>query len=342
MRTASPNVPALAPVPTAPRAASSSQLPKLDLPPLLKLSAVDPEESEDADVLRPADGGRPVANWYEAQVALARRCISPGVVDGNAGSQTQNALRRFQVEEGLAPTGRLDAATKARLTIKDPVNRYYRVTAADVASLRRVPSTWLGKSELDSLGHNNILELVAEVGHAHVGLVRRLNPGIAAWEAVRPGTDILIPDVSYPSSSGKASRVEISLGGRNVSAYDASGHLLAFFPCSIARKAEKRPSGALRVMTVAKNPNYTFNPETFPDSPEARELGRKLILQPGPNNPVGLVWIGLSLPGYGMHGTPMPEEIGRTGSSGCFRLANWDALQMLRLVEIGTPVVVMD
>jgi lipoprotein-anchoring transpeptidase ErfK/SrfK len=92
------------------------------------------------------------------------------------------------------------------------------------------------------------------------------------------------------------------------------------------------------VEVTAPSPNYTFNPEVFPESAEARELGRKLILPPGPNNPVGTAWIGLDKPGYGIHGTPRPEDVGRTESHGCFRLANWNAEYLLQLVTVGTPV----
>jgi lipoprotein-anchoring transpeptidase ErfK/SrfK len=91
---------------------------------------------------------------------------------------------------------------------------------------------------------------------------------------------------------------------------------------------------------VAPNPNYTFDPAVFPESPEARALGRKLILPPGPNNPVGVAWIGLDKSGYGIHGTPKPEDVGRTESHGCFRLANWNAELLLKMVGVGTPVLV--
>jgi lipoprotein-anchoring transpeptidase ErfK/SrfK len=94
------------------------------------------------------------------------------------------------------------------------------------------------------------------------------------------------------------------------------------------------------VAAVAHNPNYTFDPDIFPESAEARGLGRKLVLPPGPNNPVGTAWVGLDRAGYGIHGTPRPEEVGRTESHGCFRLANWNAELLARLVSIGTPVLV--
>jgi lipoprotein-anchoring transpeptidase ErfK/SrfK len=122
--------------------------------------------------------------------------------------------------------------------------------------------------------------------------------------------------------------------------YDAQTNLLLHFPCSIAARVEKRPLGRLTVVTAAALPNYTFNPELFPESAEARALNRKLTLPPGPNNPVGVAWIGLDRPGYGIHGTPRPEDVGRTESHGCFRLANWDAALLLRLVWPGLPVYV--
>ena len=96
----------------------------------------------------------------------------------------------------------------------------------------------------------------------------------------------------------------------------------------------------LRVTVAIPNPDYTFDPALFPESTEARGLDRKLSIPPGPNNPVGVAWIGLDLPGYGIHGTPNPEHVGRTESHGCFRLANWDARTLLSLVWVGMPVTV--
>eukprot|EP01035_Chromulina_nebulosa_P068306 gene68306-93605_t len=132
----------------------------------------------------------------------------------------------------------------------------------------------------------------------------------------------------------------IRLAARELEAVTDDGRVLVHFPVSIAKRVEKRPVGELRVTVVAPEPNYTFDPEVFPESAEAKQLGRKLILPPGPNNPVGRAWIGLSLPGYGIHGTPDPEKVGRTESHGCFRLANWDAITLLGLVSIGLPVIV--
>jgi lipoprotein-anchoring transpeptidase ErfK/SrfK len=149
-----------------------------------------------------------------------------------------------------------------------------------------------------------------------------------------------VPDTQYPPPPAKARFIRISLSAKILEVFDAETNLLAHFPCSIGRLAEKRPVGELRVAVTAQDPNYTFNPEVFPESEEGRRLGRKLILPPGPNNPVGTAWIGLDRPGYGIHGTPLPELVGRTESHGCFRLANWNAEYLRRLVTAETPVAV--
>lgn len=153
---------------------------------------------------------------------------------------------------------------------------------------------------------------------------------------------IIVPNITAVTNSRttKAGSIRINLTRKTLQVFDIQTNLLAHFPCSIAKRVEKRPVGDLAITVVARNPNYTFDPDNFPESPEARQKTGKLILNPGPNNPVGSVWIGLNLAGYGIHGTPEPEKIGRTESIGCFRLANWNAEHLFNLVTIGTPVFV--
>ncbi|MDB6021125.1 MAG: hypothetical protein JWQ04_982 [Pedosphaera sp.] len=284
---------------------------------------------------------RPVQNPFEAQVALIGLGISSGSLDGSIGSQTRAALSAFQWQESLPGTGELDAATRAKLILETSPTTTYTITPADLARLQPIAPTWLGKSQQNALDFENILELVAEKSFSHPNLIRRLNPGIN-WSNVVAGTVVLVPNASYPETPSKAAWVTIHLSAKTLEAYDAETNLVAHFPCSIAKRVEKRPVGLLRVVVVAPNPNYTFDPDVFPESPEAHELKRKLILPPGPNNPVGVAWIGLDRPGYGIHGTPRPEDIGRTESHGCFRLANWNAEFLLRLITIGTPVYVVE
>jgi lipoprotein-anchoring transpeptidase ErfK/SrfK len=284
---------------------------------------------------------RPVQNIFEAQLALVQQGISPGSLDGAIGSQTRSALTAFQQKENLPLTGELDAATKVRLTLDAEPCTAYTVTSNDLARLQPVAPTWLGKSQQTALDYESILELVAEKSFSHPNFIRRLNPSIN-WTNVAIGTVVQMPAAVYPDINSRAAFVRIHLSGKILEAFDDATNLLVHFPCSIARRVEKRPVGELHVVVVAPNPNYTLDPQVFPESPEAQQLNRKLILPPGPNNPVGVAWIGLDLAGYGIHGTPHPEEVGRTESHGCFRLANWNAEYLLRLIAVGTPVYVLE
>ncbi|HEY5232983.1 MAG TPA: L,D-transpeptidase [Verrucomicrobiae bacterium] len=283
----------------------------------------------------PADFSRPVLDVLEAQVALARRGISPGSIDATPGPQTREAISVFQQIEKLPQTGRLDTNTRPQLTLDAPVLTSYTVTTNDLARLQPLGKTWLAKSQQSALDYETELELVAEAAHSHPLLIKKLNPNVN-WTNISPGIILQIPDVNYPAAADKAAFVVIHLSERFLEAFDENTNLLAHFPCSIAAKVEKRPVGELHVAVIAPNPNYTFDPELFPESGETQ----KLVLPPGPNNPVGVAWIGLDKTGYGIHGTSAPQQIGRTESHGCFRLANWDAEYLLKLAWVGMPVEV--
>jgi lipoprotein-anchoring transpeptidase ErfK/SrfK len=285
----------------------------------------------------PADFPRPVLDVLEAQVALARRGISPGSIDAALGSQTRAAISVFQEIENLPQTKSLDADTRAKLTLDAPILTNYVVTTNDLASLQPLGKTWLAKSQQSLLDYETELELVAEKAHSHPLLIQRLNPNVN-WMNIPAETVLQIPNVNYPEPSDKAAFAVIHLSDKFLEAFDEQTNLLVHFPCSIAARVEKRPVGELHVVVVAPNPNYTVDPELFPESDELRAVGHKLILPPGPNNPVGVAWIGLDKTGYGIHGTPAPEQIGRTESHGCFRLANWDADYLSKIVWVGMPV----
>ncbi len=281
---------------------------------------------------------REVDSVLEAQIALASHGINAGPIDGVAGSQTAAALRAFQMQQGLEGTGRLDHDTQQALMLRsDPFTRM-SVNGSDLARLGRIPKTWLGKSQAKELGYESVLEMVAEQSRSHPNLIRKLNPGLD-WDRISPGQMVAIPSPRWPPPR-RAARMRVSLSGRYLRAFDDRGRVLCHFPCSIGKIAAKRPVGDLHVVVAVKEPNYTFDPKTFPESAEARSLGRRLVLPPGPNNPVGLAWIGLDRPGFGIHGTPAPEQVGRTESHGCFRLANWNAEYLRQMVWVGMPVSV--
>lgn len=282
---------------------------------------------------------RPVENWLDVQVALARQAISCGSIDGVGGQQSAAGLRAFQERAGLETTGQLDNETRARLMLTAHPTKYITLTPEDLASLQPLSKTWLGKSQQSALAYETALELAAERTHAHPNLLKRLNPDLD-WASITPTTKIQAPWIDRDSPLPQPANLHISLSEKTLQARDSAGNLIAHFPVSIARKVEKRPEGELHVTVVIPNPDYTFDPDVFPESAEARELGRKLVIPPGPNNPVGVAWIGLDLPGYGIHGTPTPEQVGRTESHGCFRLANWDAQTLLEIAIPGLTVIV--
>lgn len=306
---------------------------------LLVLTSVRAQEANPSPGAVGAETERSVESWLEAQVELHRRGFSCGAIDGVCGPQTLAALRAFQRGCGIKANGELDPATLERLRLTAPVFTTHTFTAEELGQLRPLPDTWLGKSEAPGLAYASALEMVAERHRASPNFIRQINPEMD-WERVLPGAMVKVPAVERAAIVGRVAQLTIRLAEHELEAIDELGRIIAHFPVSIARMVEKRPVGELRVKVVIPNPNYTFDPDVFPESAEARELGRKLVVPPGPNNPVGLAWIGLDLPGYGIHGTPEPEKVGRTESHGCFRLANWDAVTLLGLARVGMPVVV--
>jgi hypothetical protein len=281
---------------------------------------------------------RSVQNTLDAQIALARKGISVGTIDGAAGENMRRALLAFQIHNSLPVSGELDAETKAALLVEEPLFIQYTVSEADLKSIMRIPPTWIGKSEAERLGFETILELVAERARSSQAFIRKLNPQIN-WTNVAAATLVKIPRVDPPPAP-RAAFARVHLYSKTIVVFGRNTNLIAHFPCSIAAKVEKRPVGELHVLKAAHNPVYLFDPAVFTESAEAKKIGRKLTIPAGPNNPVGTAWIGLDRPGYGIHGTPKPEQIGRTESHGCFRLANWNAEHLLQMAWAGMPVYI--
>jgi len=283
---------------------------------------------------------RPIKDVFEAQIALSRRVISPGSIDSAMGSQTRAAIAAFQRSVNIPETGILDTNTRSQLVLESPLLTTYVVTSNDLEQLQPLGRTWIEKSQQKTLNYESVLELLSEMAHSHPLLIEKINRDVN-WTNVMVGAVLKHPDAAYPDPKGKAAALVIHLSEHYLEAFDGKTNLLAHFPCSIPAKPEKRPLGMLHVSVMVANPNYTFDPEVFPESSEAQAIGHKLVLPAGPNNPVGVAWIGLDKPGCGIHGTPGPQQVGRTESHGCFRLANWDAEYLLKLAWIGMPVEVV-
>ena len=272
------------------------------------------------------------------QICLDRRGFSPNAMDGQAGAKTRTALAAYCQARGLPPpnAGEENSAFLRYFTSESNLFVTVTVTAKDVASLVNIPSDPAQKAALPHMGYETLIEMFAERGHVTQNTLRRLNPHIV-WTNATVGTRIKIPEVSHVAPCDKAALVKVSLSKLTVTALNAAGKPIAVFPCSIAKNKTKRPPpGEIKIITQIENPNYTYTPDI---TPKGKRITRH-IFPPGPNNPVGTVWLGLSIPGYGIHGAPLPERIGRAESHGCFRLANWNAEKLYELVKPGTRVII--
>jgi lipoprotein-anchoring transpeptidase ErfK/SrfK len=187
--------------------------------------------------------------------------------------------------------------------------------------------------QLPALSYSSPREGLAEKFHMSEALLSELNPGESFNQA---GKSIKVANVESSSSIGKAARLEVDKTAQTLRAFDRDHKLLAFFPITAGSAEKPAPSGTLKVKSVSKNPTYRYNPDYAFKGVKAR---KPFTIKPGPNNPVGLVWIGLSPgKGYGIHGTPDPAKVSKSDSHGCIRLTNWDALMLASAVSKGTPV----
>ena len=274
-----------------------------------------------------------------AQILLDRAGFSPGEIDAAQGPNFRAALRGFQKTHELPETGELESDTWRVLNQDStPALTEYIISADDVAGpFQQIPQDMMQKAKLDSLTYESPLELLAEKLHANPRLLSQLNPGKAFDRA---GEHIIVPNVeSHLDSSRKAASVMVRKSDMTVSALDESGQIIAQFPATAGSEHDPLPIGKWKINGVSRNPVFQYNPKLFWDANAAQS---KAKIAPGANNPVGLVWIDLSKPHYGIHGTPDPSTVGHAQSHGCIRLTNWDAVRLAGLVSPGTPVHIVE
>ena len=272
------------------------------------------------------------------QVLLDRAHASPGQIDANRGENTRKAVAAFREMRGLGGSEQIDQRLWLALTENDsePTLVTYTITEKDVAGpfIDHVPKDYRDKAKLKRLSYTSAQELLAEKFHMSERLLQQLNPNVPLVQA---GATIVVANVQRDELPRNISRVEVDATRQRVLAYAKDDSVVAVYPATVGSSERPSPLGEFKVTSIADNPTYHYDPSLNLRGVDVQE---PLDLPPGPNNPVGVVWIALSAKGYGIHGTPDPEAVSKRASHGCVRLTNWDALELAHHLHKGIPVTI--